>query len=128
MTAPLPTERSFGLSVGTVCLTAAAWFWWRGSQPVAALLLTAGALLVGFGLMAPAALRVANRVWWRFAQAVGWVNARIILTVFFVVVLTPAGMLMRLVGRNPLRAAAATTNWMPYSARRRNVKHYERLF
>ena len=91
-------------------------------------LLVVGTLLVGLGLVAPVALRVPNRLWWRVAQAVGWVNTRILLTLFFAVVLTPVGVVMRLFGRNPLRGADAQTNWTPYPARRRDPRHYERLF
>ena len=128
MTSRLPTERSFGCSVGGVCLGASALFWWRGLPAIGVALFATGCLLVGLALVAPSALHVPNRVWWRFAQALGWVNARILLTVFFAVVLTPVGVAMRLFGRNPLLGGQPHTNWRPYPARRGDVKHYDRLF
>ena len=80
MVAKLPTERSFGLGVGGVCIGVAAFLWWRGAPTAGLVLLVTGTLLVGFGLVAPAVLRVPNRVWWRVAQAVGWFNTRVLLT------------------------------------------------
>ena len=121
-----PGERSFGLSVGSVCLAAALLGVWRGRLAVAAPLLAVGILLVVCGYFASPVLRVPNRVWWRFAQALGWINARIILTVFFALVLTPVGVVMRMLGRNPLRVRDTRTNWSP--ARRRDARHYEHLF
>jgi hypothetical protein len=121
-------ERSFGLGVGGVCLVAAACLIWRGRQDAGLVLGVTGLLLVALGRIWPAALGVPSRVWWRFAHLLGWVNARVLLTLFFALVLTPAGVLMRLVGRNPLRAAGADTNWNACSARRRDPKHYEHLF
>jgi hypothetical protein len=109
MTPKLPTERSFGLGVGGV---------FSG----------VGALQVGFGLVAPMALLDPNLISSRVAQAIGWVNTRILLTVFFAVVLTPVGVVMRLFGRNPLRGTGVRTNWTSYPARRRDSRHYERLF
>ena len=128
MTPKLPSERSFGLGVGGVFSAVGALVWWRGSQNTGLVLLVTGTLLIAFGLVAPMALRVPNRVWWRVAQAIGWVNTRILLTVFFAVVLTPVGVVMRLFGRNPLRGSAAQTNWASYPARRRDSRHYEHLF
>ena len=128
MTPQLPTERSFGLGVGGVCIGLSALFWWRGSRTIGLVLLVTGTLLVGFGFLAPMMLRVPNRVWWRVAQAVGWVNTRILLTLFFAVVVTPVGVVMRVFGRNPLRGAGVGTNWSSYPARRRDTQHYERMF
>lgn len=124
--ARLPTERSFGLGVGAVCTVAGLLGWWRGYS-AASVLVVSGILLMTSGLLAPAALRVPNRVWWRFAQALGWINARVVLTAFFFVVITPAGVLMRLCGRDPLRSPAMT-GWFPYVARRRDRTHYDHLF
>lgn len=128
MTHHIPGERTFGLSVGGVCLVIAAVLAWRGYYSAPVVLGVVGALLVLFGAVYPPALRLPNRIWWRFAQALGWFNARVILTVFFAIVLTPVGLLMRLAGRNPLRPSISDTNWTPYPARRADTRHYEHLF
>jgi hypothetical protein len=101
---------------------------WRGHDRVGALVAGAGIVLFFGGLLAPAALRVPNRIWWRFASVLGWINSRILLTVFFFVVLTPTGFVMRLFGRSPLRSVRPDTNWSGYDERRRNSKHYDHLY
>ena len=123
-----PTERSFGLTMGGVSVALAAAAWWRGHPVTAVVLLSNGVALMSFALLAPSVLAVPNRLWWRFAQTLGRINARILLSVFFVCVLTPIGVAMRLFGRNVLLADGSNTNWKPYPARRSNAKHYEHLF
>ena len=122
-----PTERAFGLSVGAVCAALGAWNWWRDSLPVGTGFVVVGALLMGLGVAAPAVLRAPNRVWWHFAQALGWFNSRLLLTLFFLTVLMPLGVAMRLFGRNPLVPAQRGTNWVRYP-RRRDSRHYEHPF
>jgi len=128
MDKPAPNERSFGLSVGTALLVLGAIALWRHRDTVGTVMVTIGAVLLVFGLIAPRVLRVPNRVWWRFAQTLGWINARIILSVFFFVVLTPVGIVMRAIGRNPLRGRDAGSNWGSYPAGHADAKHFEHLF
>ena len=128
MSGRMPSERSFGLSVGTASMAFGALLVWRGHQRAGAVLATVGVVLVCGALLAPSLLQTPNRVWWRFASVLGWINSRILLTVFFFLVLTPAGCLMRLFGRSPLRAVRSDTNWSRYEARRRDRKHYEHLY
>jgi len=123
-----PSERSFGVGVGGACIALGLLLWWRGRATAAAVLVALGLALNVLGRLAPSALRVPNRYWWRFAQALGRMNARVLLTLFFALVLTPTGVIMRLCGRNPLQPARPQTNWGPYSTRRRDPKHYERMF
>jgi hypothetical protein len=124
----IPSERSFGLSVGPASLAFGALLAWRGYQRAGTIAAAMGLVLVLGALVAPAALRVPNRIWWRFAIILGWINSRILLTVFFLVVLTPAGWVMRLLGRSPLRSVRTDTNWADYSERRRETRHYEHLY
>ena len=123
-----PSERAFGLSVGCAFLGLAALTAWRGRTTLASAFATLGILLIAFGALAPGALRIPNRIWSRFAGLLGWINSRILLTIFFALVLTPVGVLMRATGRNPLRATRGSSNWRPYPARRRDARHYEHLF
>jgi hypothetical protein len=62
------------------------------------------------------------------AQTSGRINARILLTLFFFVVLTPVGAVYRLLRWNPLQPAGDDTNWKDYPERYRDTNHYERLF
>ena len=123
-----PSERSFGLSVGTVCAAAGLFRLWRGHEPSGVALTAIGVALVAAGLAAPGVLRVPNRVWMRGARSLGWFNSRVLLTVFFYLVLTPVGFVMRLSGFSPFQTGSSTTNWSPYSAGRRDPKHFDRMF
>jgi Saxitoxin biosynthesis operon protein SxtJ len=125
---PIPTERSFGLSVGLACLALAGIAWWRSHNQVFPVLAIIGGVLLAGGIAAPPLLRIPNRLWWRFAQILGWVNARLILTVSFIVVLTPIGFLLRLFGRSPLKAPDGKSTWSAYRSDRRGPTHYEHLF
>lgn len=130
MTTPgrIPTERSFGLSVGPASLAFAGLLAWRGHPRAAVAVAAIGLLLIVAALTVPAALAAPNRIWWRFATVLGWINSRVLLTVFFFIVLTPVGWVMRLAGRNPLRPARRDSNWTGYNERHREARHYEHLY
>jgi hypothetical protein len=54
-------------------------------------------------LFAPALLRHVHAGWTRLGLALGSVNTRIILTLFFAISIVPVGLVMRLFGRDPMR-------------------------
>ena len=123
-------ERSFGLSVGAVCGILAAYFLWRGRGAAAVVF-----GLLALGLVVPALvksnlLRIPSALWWRFSQILGWINTRVLLSVLFFLVLAPIGVVLRLVGWDAMnrRKSRDTTGWMPYAERRRDCKHYERMY
>jgi hypothetical protein len=126
---PVNPERSFGTSVGGVLCVLAAILAWRGSTTRAEVLAGIGAVLVVFGVAYPRFLKWPSALWWRFARLLGYVNARIILTVLFGVVLVPLGVVWRLSGRDPLgRHREKWAGWSPYPVRYRDRKHYARMF
>jgi hypothetical protein len=97
--------RRFGLAVGGVFLALVAVSAWRHGGalgPVARGLLGAGGLLVVLGAAAPGALLPVYRVWMTAALAMGFAMTRVILTVAFVFVFVPVGLVFRLVRRDPL--------------------------
>ena len=127
--APHQNERAFGYPVGAVCVLLAGLFLWRGQPRVSSAWLAIGASLLATAWVCPSVLRDPSRWWMRFAHALGWVNSRALLSIFFFVIITPIGVVMRLAGWDPLRMTRAHAGgWQPYPARLRNPKHYERMY
>ena len=84
-----------------MCVIAGA-LWWRGRVTRAELLGAIGGVLLIGGLVHPPLLKYPSAVWWRFSRALGYVNARILLTMLFSVVLVPLSMIWRMTGKDPL--------------------------
>lgn len=122
-------ERSFGISVGSVLLLIAAFLIWRGRIPAAEILGGTGAVLLVLGLTRPMLLKWPSTVWWKFAMILGYVNARVILTVAFAIMLTPLGLLWRVIGKDPLaRHRKNWHGWSPSPERYRNPDHFNRMY
>ena len=126
---PKNPERSFGVSVGLVLCAIALFSWWRGHVLRAETAGAIGAFLLIGGLTYPPVLKYPSAAWWRFAKALGYVNARVLLTVLFTLVLLPLSLVWRLTGRDPLtRRREKWPGWSPYPARYRDHRHYERMY
>ena len=126
---PANPERSFGISVGTVLCVVAAVLTWRGRTTPAMVVGATGALLLGLGLIHPPLLKVPSDIWWRFSAVLGRINARVLLTVLFTIMLVPLSVIWRLTGKDPLgRRRDKWAGWSTYPSRYRDHKHYSRLY
>ena len=122
-------QRAFGLSVGTVLCIIAALLWWRGRPVRAEVTGAIGAVLVAAALIYAPILKYPSAAWWRFSRVLGQVNARVLLTILFSIVLVPLSIVWRLTGKDPLaRRRDTRRGWSAYPTRYRNPKHYERMF
>src|SRR5215210_861049 len=99
---PRNPERSFGVSVGLVLLAIDAALWWRGHVLRAEIVGVIGAFLLIAGLTHPPLLKYPSAAWWRFAKALGYVNARVLLTLLFLLVLLPLSLIWKVIGKDPL--------------------------
>ncbi len=126
---PANPERSFGISVGAVLLLITAFLVWRGRITAAEIVGPIGAVLLILGLTKPSLLKWPSMLWWKMALALGYVNARVILTIAFVIVLTPIGLLWRLLGKDPLaRQRKNWDGWSPSPPRFRDPDHFNRMY
>jgi hypothetical protein len=124
-------EREFGLIVGGVFVLLGTWWIYREKFPVAAKIsLGLGAVLVLLGLILPRALVYPNRAWMKLAEAMAFVMTRVILGVVFFLIVTPIGLVKRMMGWDPLhrRAGSSESYWRPYSERQRDRLHYEKMY
>ena len=126
---PANPEKSFGISVGAVLLLISAILVWRGRINTAEIVGGIGAVLLILGLIQPRLLKWPSAIWWKFAMVLGYVNSRIIMTVIFIIVLSPLGLLWRLIGKDPLaRKRHNWPGWSPYPVRYRKSDHFNRMY
>jgi hypothetical protein len=95
--------RKFAFTVGLAFCVLTAISWWRGHVPVAG---TLGALGVGLllaGAVAPTRLGPVQSAWMSLAHAISKVTTPVFMGVVYFLVLTPTGLVMRALGRRPLR-------------------------
>ncbi len=122
--------RKFGLLVGSVFLFLA-WVAWRKhwAPALGYVFVGVGSPLLLLGAVAPVLLRSIYVVWMTFSLSLGWFMSRVILTILFVLVLVPIGLLGRLIGlpfvklRRPLKQ---DSYWVDHPARAAN--HHEEMF
>lgn len=133
--ASLPTDkrtlRKFGLMVGGVLLVfgLVALWWFKkewGTYPAAA-----GGLLVLLGAVWPTILRRFYIGWMAMALAMGTVMTAVLLSVFFLLVITPVGLFFKLIGRDALHRKfdrQAASYWIPKEYPIPDRSRYEKFF
>jgi multisubunit Na+/H+ antiporter MnhG subunit len=126
---PKNPERAFGVSVGIVLMLIAAFALWRERMLIAQVTGGIGLVLATLGWLQPSWLYYPSKAWWKLAMVLGYVNARIILTIIFALVLTPISLVWRLIGRDPLqRRRRNWPGWSAYPERYRNPNHFTRMY
>ncbi len=127
---PKTELRKFGLTVGGAFLVLGAISWWRGHEWPPRVLWTVGGFLFVTGALVPGILGPIQRGWMAFATLLGHVNTRIILTVFFYLIVTPVGFVIRLF-RDPLDRSMkdrTSSQWVKREHQPVDVARYERQF
>ncbi len=94
--------RRFGFTVGVAFAGLGGLLWWRGHEVSAVVLGALGGVLVLAGLAAPTRLVPVERVWMAVARRVSRIMTPIVMGVVYFLVVTPIGLVIRLLGRNPL--------------------------
>ena len=121
--------RKFGLTMGIffgilgglfLWRGKAAWSWWTGLS----------AFFLFFGILLPGWLKGIHRAWMTLALLMGWVMTRVVLIIFFYIVLTPIGFFARLSGKRPLglRSEKGKVSYWIDRAPVTDKTHYEKQY
>jgi len=98
--------RQFGLVLGSILAVVFGfllpWSWEWESQPNL-VWIGIGIAVVAWALIAPDSMRSLYRSWMRVALQIGHVVNGVILAIVYFLVITPMGVFMRMVGKDPMR-------------------------
>ncbi|MBD3235441.1 MAG: hypothetical protein GF330_01910 [Candidatus Eisenbacteria bacterium] len=122
--------RRFGLTVGCAFLVLAALLFWK-QRPLWPLFAGLSGAFLLLGVIWPPVLGPIERIWMKAARVMGWFMTRVILGLVFVLLFAPAGLVIRLLGKDPLelrRDPQARSYWHRRSPRDAAPEKMERMF
>jgi len=107
--------RLFGITIGIALMIITGVLLWRDSSgPITVACI--GVVFLITGLVRPKLLRPLYKPWMSLALVLGFIMTRVLLTVIYVLLFIPTGLLMRVFGKDPLRRKLdpdASTYWIP---------------
>jgi predicted permease len=122
--------RKFGLTVGGVLVIIAVFLFYF-ERPAAIYFAIIGAILILIGLIYPTILKPLNKVWMGLAIMLGFIMSRVILTIFFYIILTPISLLAKIFRKKFMVLKydkSAKTYWEKRSIIHKKPIDYERQF
>jgi uncharacterized membrane protein HdeD (DUF308 family) len=99
--------RQFGLLVGGVFAVIGLWPVVFRSESPRLWAMIIGSLLIVLGAIAPQSLKQVHRGWMKIGHVLGSINTKIILGIIYYLLITPMGLIMRLMGKDPMHRALA---------------------
>lgn len=97
--------RQFGLSVGAIFVVIGFWPLVFRGEPLRLWATGIGGLLIVCGGAVPSILAPVYKEWMRVGHILGWINTRILLGIVFYGLVTPIGIVFRLMGKDTMRQA-----------------------
>ena len=95
--------RDFGMLVGGVFTFIGLWPMLIRGESLRIWALGIGSILIVAGAFLPSILAPVYRAWMWIGHILGWINTRILLGVVFYGIVTPIGILFRLMGKDEMR-------------------------
>jgi hypothetical protein len=109
-------ERWFGfIPLVFFSIVAALVLWQTGAVRIAAAALLLGAAIAAVYYASPACRRPLYFAWMRLVSPIGWVVSNVALALVYFLIVTPLGLAMRTMRRDPLRLRRrphASTHWV----------------
>ncbi len=93
--------RKFGLTIGILLVALSIFLFWRDVDSYL-YTLSFGLILTLFGLVKPKFLRPIYILWMIFALILGQIMTRVILTIIFILLFTPVGLILRFLRKDIL--------------------------
>ena len=121
--------RSFGITMGIILLIITGFLFYKENESTQIFLYIACSF-IGLGLLLPIILKPVYIVWMTFAVILGWVMTRVILSIVFYLIMTPIGLITRLLGEDFLALKRKDSNsyWNYRDSSKELNQDYEKQF
>ena len=122
--------RKFGITVGILLIIITGFLLWKEKESFQ-IFLTIGTILIVFGTIIPFTLKPIYWVWMIIATILGWVMTRVILSILFYIIITPIGLIGRLLGKQFIELQwnnESSTYWNCRSGDTFEKEKYEKQF
>jgi len=123
--------RKFGVTMAVVLALIGGLILWRHKNYYW-YLFGAAALFLLLGLLAPSMLKSAHKIWMTLSIIMGGFMSRLILIILFYLVLTPTGLLLRILGKDILNTRitkdSSESYWIPRKTNKSQERDYEKQF
>ncbi len=120
-----------GQFTGVMFIAAELWIFVLAFWKISAVIVAASAIVAVFGLAAPQSIRGVYRAWMVAVFPLGWTISHLLLASIFFGVIMPIGLILRVLGRDPMRKAfdrSATTYWIARPTEPTDSQRYFRQF
>ena len=91
--------RKFGITIGIIIFLIGGFLFYK-EKDFSHVFMVAAIALIGFGMILPIILKPIYLVWMTFATILGWFMTRLILSFLFFVIMSPIGLVSRLLGKD----------------------------
>jgi len=104
--------RSFGVTIGIILLAIAITLFAKNNLFLKSLGIISSVFLI-LGIIAPIMLKPFYLIWMIFAMILGWIMTRVILSLIFYFIVTPIGIIARLLGEDflALKKVSSDSYW-----------------
>ena len=120
--------RSFGLLVGGVFAFIGFWPLLRRGEDFRTWALVLAVVLIAPALVFPVCLKPIHKVWMKLGHVLGWINTRILLGLVFFAVVTPMGVVRRLLGKDSMGRQSSKLDSYRVARQPRPASHLRRQY
>ena len=122
--------RSFGITFGIIFLIIAGFLLYIENESFRLFIVISSAFII-FGFLIPIILKPIYIVWMSFAIILGWFMTRFILSLLFYLIVTPIGLITRVLGKDFLELKKEASNGSYWNQRESNLEknqNYDKQF
>ena len=121
--------RNFGLTIRIILLVIVGFLFFKEIASYKIFAYTA-VIFIGLGLMIPIILKPIYIIWMVFAVILGWIMTRVILSMVYYFIITPIGIIIRLLGMDflELKTSNIDSYWNARESKVELNQDYEKQF